>query len=133
MSKGKAAGGARSEVLRLNEGTLIPHYCGFSNRVGLRVATSRDNPHQKPYSERDGRGLGMTVTIDLNPEIEHRLLAQARERGVSVDTYLQEIVSKQVRVASTPAVADGTAPELPRLHLGVTGPLQRSDIYDDVL
>lgn len=75
--------------------------------------------------------FGMTVTIDLNPELEQGLLAQARERGVSLNAYLQEIVSKQVRVASAPAIPNGAAPELPRLHLGVTGPLHRSDIYDD--
>ena len=32
----------------------------------------------------------MTVTFDLNPEIEEGLLAQARERGISLGEYLQE-------------------------------------------
>jgi hypothetical protein len=68
----------------------------------------------------------------LKPEIERGLLAQARERGVSLDDYLLEIVSRQVPIPDQPTgPAKGNAPELPRLHLGVTGPLHRSDIYDD--
>ena len=39
----------------------------------------------------------MTVTIDLNPEVEKELLAQARERGMSLSDYLQEIVAGQAR------------------------------------
>ena len=30
----------------------------------------------------------MTVTLDLNPEVEKRLIAQAHERGVSLSDYL---------------------------------------------
>ncbi len=73
----------------------------------------------------------MTVTLNLNPEIEQGLVAQAHERGISVDVLLEEIVSKQSRVAVSP-IAKSSAPELPRLHFGVTGPLHRTDIYDDV-
>jgi len=73
----------------------------------------------------------MKVTLDLEPEIERGLLAQAQDRGVSLTDYLQEIVSKQVRVASA-ADARCNVSELPRLHLGVTGSLHRTDIYDDV-
>jgi hypothetical protein len=39
----------------------------------------------------------MTVTLDLNPEVEKELLAQARERGISLGDYLQEIVAGQAR------------------------------------
>ena len=39
----------------------------------------------------------MTVTLDLKPEIEKELLAQARERGISLGDYLQEVVAGQVR------------------------------------
>jgi hypothetical protein len=73
----------------------------------------------------------MTVTIDLKPEIEQGLLAQARERGVSLDAYVQEIVSQQVHSAALGA-ADGRSLKLPVLHLGDMGSLRRCDIYDDV-
>ena len=39
----------------------------------------------------------MTVTLDLSPEIEKGLLAQARERGISLGDYLQEIVARHAR------------------------------------
>jgi hypothetical protein len=45
----------------------------------------------------------MTVTLDLNPEIERGLLAQARERGISLGDYLQEIMARQVGAAVWPA------------------------------
>ena len=52
----------------------------------------------------------MTVTLDLNPEIEKGLLAQARERGISLGDYLQEIVARQAGAA-----ARTTEPTLKRL------------------
>jgi hypothetical protein len=46
----------------------------------------------------------MTVTLALNPEIEKGLLAQARERGISLDDYLREILAGQARgLAASPA------------------------------
>ena len=73
----------------------------------------------------------MTVTLELNPEIEEGLLAQARERGVSLHAYLQEIMARQARVASAARPAT-KGPELPIRHLGAVGSLHRRDIYDDV-
>ena len=35
----------------------------------------------------------MTVTLNLNPEVEKGLMAQAR--GVSLDEYIQELVAKE--------------------------------------
>ena len=72
----------------------------------------------------------MTVTLDLKPDIEQELLAQARERGVSLDNYIQEIVSRQVRDTVTPGVRSKIL-KLPARHLGNIGPLHRRDIYDD--
>jgi hypothetical protein len=72
----------------------------------------------------------MTVTLNLTPEIEQGLLAQASARGVSLDALLEEIVSRQATVAAS-LLGNSTTPELPRLHLGVTGPLHRTDIYYD--
>ena len=40
----------------------------------------------------------MTVTLDLSPEVKDKLLAQARERGVSLQEYLQEIVAREAHV-----------------------------------
>jgi hypothetical protein len=71
----------------------------------------------------------MTVTLNLNPETEKGLLAQAHERGVSLDDYLEDLVSKQVRLAS-PVVTPATL-KLPIRHLGTVGSLHRRDIYDD--
>jgi hypothetical protein len=43
----------------------------------------------------------MTVTLNLNPEVEKGLLARARARGVSLDDYLQEIVTREAGVPPT--------------------------------
>jgi hypothetical protein len=72
----------------------------------------------------------MTVTLDLGPEIEEGLLTQARARGVSVDDYLREIVSRQVRNAS-PAQSPAKSLKLPAVPLGDLGSLHRRDIYED--
>ena len=37
----------------------------------------------------------MDVTLSLNPDVEKGLLARARERGVSLDAYLQEMVARE--------------------------------------
>ena len=37
----------------------------------------------------------MDITLSLSPEVEAGLLAQARQRGVSLDTLLQEMVEVQ--------------------------------------
>jgi hypothetical protein len=39
-------------------------------------------------------GNRMTVTLDLSPDVEKNLVAQAHERGVSLHDYLQEIVTR---------------------------------------
>ncbi len=44
----------------------------------------------------------MTVTLNLNPEVEKGLTARARERGVSLDDYLQEIVTREAGVPASP-------------------------------
>jgi predicted HicB family RNase H-like nuclease len=47
----------------------------------------------------------MTVTLNLNPEVEKGLMARAHARGVSLDDYIQELVGKSGIVRRT-----GTAP-----------------------
>jgi hypothetical protein len=48
----------------------------------------------------------MTITIDLQPEIERGLLAQAQAKGVSLTDYVKEIVAREARVAEA---ADDTS------------------------
>ena len=40
----------------------------------------------------------MTITLDLQPEVEKSLLAQARSRGVSVADFVKEIVDREAKV-----------------------------------
>jgi hypothetical protein len=47
----------------------------------------------------------MTVTLTLNPEVEKGLLARARERGVSLDDYLHEIVTRESGVPPSPPLS----------------------------
>jgi hypothetical protein len=41
----------------------------------------------------------MTITLNLQPEIERGLLAQAQARGVSLRDYVQEIVTREAHVS----------------------------------
>jgi hypothetical protein len=45
----------------------------------------------------------MTVTLNLNAEVEKGLIARARERGVSLNDYLQEIVAREAGVPPSSA------------------------------
>ncbi len=74
----------------------------------------------------------MTLTLTLNPEVEQGLLTQAQEQGVSLDDYLQELLEKQASISNAAAIERGKQIKIPLLHLGVVGPLRRSDIYDDM-
>ena len=74
-------------------------------------------------------GQAMTVTLELEPELEQGLQAQAR--GVTVESFIQDLVSQLVRVA-VPPVATKRTLTLPARNLGDMGSLHRRDIYDDV-
>ena len=50
---------------------------------------------------------GMTVKLDLNPEVEAGLVAQAQARGLSLEAYLQQVL-KERSATSIPA-NDATA------------------------
>jgi hypothetical protein len=60
----------------------------------------------------------MTFTLNLNAEIEQGLLAQAQARGVSLDDYLREIVTREVRLTSP-----GAAPRKTLLEFFRESPL----------
>jgi len=47
----------------------------------------------------------MTVTLKLNADVEKGLMARARERGISLDDYLQEIVTREAGISATPRSA----------------------------
>ena len=64
------------------------------------------------------------MTIEISPEIEARLIDEAKKQGISVETLLERLVSERLPARSRP--------ELPAWHLGAIGSLRRVDIYDDV-
>lgn len=47
----------------------------------------------------------MSITLDLQPEIEQGLRSQAQARGVSLTDYVREIVEREAS-AATPAPSD---------------------------
>ena len=44
----------------------------------------------------------MTVTLNLDPEVEKGLMARAHARGVSLDDYIQELVAEAARLPVAP-------------------------------
>ncbi len=44
----------------------------------------------------------MNLTIRIAPEIERALIAKARERGVTPSGFVEEIVAREVKIASPP-------------------------------
>lgn len=60
----------------------------------------------------------MTLTIDLQPEIERCLLAQAQENGVSLAEHAREILARAavVKTIETPAANSGKASEAKNLY-----------------
>jgi hypothetical protein len=73
----------------------------------------------------------MTVTLELEPELERGLQAQAQARGVTVEYLIHDLVSQQVHVAVLPVAPKRTL-NFPARNLGDMGSLHRRDIYDDV-
>ena len=61
----------------------------------------------------------MTVTLNLNPEVEKGLMARARARGVSLDDYIQELVAKAagLGIATEPHTTSGRFDNLSDLLL----------------
>ena len=45
----------------------------------------------------------MTIQFELTPEMEARLVAGARERGISVEKYAEALLRDAVAIHSTPA------------------------------
>ena len=47
----------------------------------------------------------MTVRLELKPDIEANLTAQARAKGVPLDAYLQSVVEELARAKATPSAS----------------------------
>ena len=73
----------------------------------------------------------MTVILDLEPELERGLQAQAQARGVTVQRFIHDLVSQQVRVAVSSAATAKRTLKLSARDLGDMGSMHRRDIYDD--
>jgi len=68
----------------------------------------------------------MTITLNLPPETEQTLLAQAKARGVSLDVFLQTIISSQV------AAAEATKPLQHLLRQGEDLDRAIDELFDTV-
>jgi len=44
----------------------------------------------------------VTVTLNLNRELERDLIARAQARGISLDDYILELIAKEARVPLVP-------------------------------
>jgi len=67
------------------------------------------------------------MRLDISLETQARLVAKAREQGLSIDALLERLLNDDEMPARA---ANGEAPELPVRHLGVRGSLHRRDIYN---
>jgi hypothetical protein len=68
------------------------------------------------------------MSIEVSRETEARLNDEARRQGISVEAFLERLMSERRSIAHVA----GDAAELPVWHLGEVCPLHRRDIYDDV-
>jgi len=58
----------------------------------------------------------MTLTIDLQPDIEQGLIARAQAKGVSLSDYAREILSRAVATPIAPSVSKAEAPQAQNLY-----------------
>lgn len=73
----------------------------------------------------------MTITLNLDPTVEARLVDQACQRGISLEQLLSEIVSNVRRESGSNPQSGKPRLKLASLHLGDVGSLRRCEIYDD--
>ena len=81
----------------------------------------------------------MTVRLELKPDVEANLAAQARTRGVSLDAYLQDVIEEIARVdAAGPASLkeiEATLDALAEMGRGLphlpSSAFSRESIYQD--
>ena len=64
-------------------------------------------------SSMEESGQAMTITLDLQPEIERGLLAQAQAKGLSLADFVREVVAREAKRGETgTALASRTGQEL---------------------
>jgi hypothetical protein len=68
----------------------------------------------------------MTITLDLTPETEASLLAQAEARGLSLDAFLKTIITNQAAAAKSIKPWSGGTHEGEELERAI------DDIFDTV-
>ncbi len=68
--------------------------------------------------------------IEVSSHIEALIHESAKREGVSVDMFLERLISAPNTAPASTGLAK-PASRLPRLHLGDVGPLHRRDIYND--
>jgi hypothetical protein len=52
----------------------------------------------------------MTVKLQLKPEVEAGLLAQAQERGLSLEAYLEQVLQERSRTLTPPSIDPAGGP-----------------------
>ena len=64
----------------------------------------------------------MTVHLDLSPDVQAGLLARAQESGLSLEAYVEQVLSERVREASrpTPTCSQIAGERIRELRKGVT-------------
>ena len=72
----------------------------------------------------------MGMGLEISPRTETRLAAKARELGLSIDDFLELLMSESGDLADCPP--HDAVPELPAWHLGARSSFHRRDIYDEV-
>ncbi|HJZ82923.1 MAG TPA: hypothetical protein VKD91_21330 [Pyrinomonadaceae bacterium] len=59
----------------------------------------------------------MTVTLDLKPEVEQRIAAEAKARGLSVETYILSVLEREATNGESSFALTATAPQWKKAFL----------------
>lgn len=59
----------------------------------------------------------MTVTLDLKPEVEERIVAEAKARGLSVETYILNVLEKEATSGEASFALTATSEEWKKAFL----------------
>ena len=98
---------ARHVLSRARARSFPPFVC---SRIAIHETKTKDFPihaeSREPVRhgiiELDLREAVMTVRLELKPEVEAALADQARAKGVSLDTYLQNVMEDLACAPATP-------------------------------